>query len=129
MSARGALPASVQELVHARIDSLEMLQVLLLIHGRPEQSWNYATVRDSVSMDEASISGALVKLRQRGFLSVEISDDTLYRYSAAGELAAAVDDLRDCYRARPLDLASLIASRPQQRLRLFADAFRIRKDE
>jgi hypothetical protein len=129
MWSRGELPPSVQELVGARIDSLEMMQVLLVIREQPDRSWTLDMVRDASSMDEAAISGALVKLRQRGFLSVELAGDTRYRYAASGDLAAAVDDLRECYRTRPLDLAAFIASRPQKRLRLFADAFRLRKDD
>lgn len=129
MWSRDALPPSVQELIDSRIDSLAMMQVLLLIREQADRRWTFETVRDASSMDEASISGALVKLRQRGFLSVELADDACYRYAASGDLAAAVDELRECYRSRPLDLAARVASRPQQRLRLFADAFRLRRDE
>ena len=105
------------------------MQVLLLLRDQPERRWTSPEVTEALRLDEASVSGALVRLRQLGFLTVELEGDARYRYAAAGDLASAVDDLRECYRTRPLDLAALIAARPQQRLRLFADAFRLRKDE
>lgn len=126
---RGALPESVVRLVATRVESLEALRVLLLLRDQPDRTWTCQEVTDAVALDAASVSGALVRLRQRGLLTVELADDARYRYAATGDLGSAVDDLKECYRTRPLDLAALIASRPQQRLRLFADAFRLRKDE
>jgi hypothetical protein len=121
-------PEAVQRLVATRIDSFEMLQVLVLLCDHPEKRWTSPEVTAALQLDQASVSGALVRLRQRGFLAVEMEEDARYRYAAHGELADAVDQLLDSYRARPLDLAALIAAGPRQRLRLFADAFRLRKD-
>ena len=129
MWSHASLPESVQQLIASRIDSVEMLRVLVLLRDEPGRRWTSREVTSALELDEASVSGALVRLRQRGFLAVELQDDTRYRYAAEGDLADAVAELRKCYQARPLDLAALIAARPQQRLRLFADAFRLRKDD
>lgn len=126
---RGTLPEQVQQLVATRVDSLEMMQVLFVLHDQQNRTWSSQEITADLGLDEAAVSGALVRLRQRGLLAVEMADDAKYRYAASGDLAEAVDQLRQCYRARPLELAALIAARPQQRLRLFADAFRLRKDE
>jgi hypothetical protein len=126
---RGALPESVQRLVATHVDSLDVMQVLLLLHDHPDRTWTSQEATEVLGLDAASVSGALVRLRQRGFLTVELAGDTRYRYAPKGDLGSAVDDLKECYRARPIDLAALIAARPQQRLRLFADAFRLRKDD
>ena len=112
-----------------RVDSLEMMQVLFVLHDQQNRTWSSQEITADLGLDEAAVSGALVRLRQRGLLAVEMADDAKYRYAASGDLAEAVDQLRQCYRTRPLELAALIAARPQQRLRLFADAFRLRKDE
>jgi hypothetical protein len=129
MGQRSTLPLPVQDLVTQHVASLEAMQVLLVLHSAPTRAWTSGEVAVATSLDEVSATRQLVVLRQRGLLAVEMTDDAAYRYNAAGELASAVDGLAECFRARPLDVAALIASRPQHRLRLFADAFRLRRRE
>jgi DNA-binding MarR family transcriptional regulator len=126
MPAHRPLPESVEGLIATRIESLEAMQVLFLLRDRPDRTFTAREVAESLALDDVSVSRQLIQLRQRGLLAVEMSDDASYRYAASGELASAVDELRECYVSRPLDLAALIANRPQVRLRLFADAFRLR---
>lgn len=127
MAERSTLPQPVQDLVTRHLASIETMQVLLLLHAAPARTWTSADVAAATSLDEVSATRQLVLLRQRGLLSVEMTDDAAYRYHATGDLASAVDGLAACFRARPLEVAALIASRSQHRLRLFADAFRLRR--
>jgi hypothetical protein len=129
MTHHGSLPDAVQRLVATRIDSLEMMQVLLLLSDLPPRAWTSREAAESLGSDEVSVSGQLVRLRQRGLLAVQMSEDASYRYAASGDLALAVEQLRECARSRPLEVAALLATRPQQRLRHFADAFRMRRDK
>jgi hypothetical protein len=129
MPDQDTLPETVRRLVANRLESLEMVQVLLLLHADPDRVWTSADVEGATALDEVSASRQLILLRQGGLLTVEMASDATYRYGATGDLARAVDDLKQCYQARLVDLASLIASRPRQRLQLFADAFRLRKDD
>jgi hypothetical protein len=116
----------VQDLVARHVVSIETMQVLLTLHAAPDRAWTARDVAEATSLDDVSATRHLVLLRQHGLLSVELTDDASYRYNASGELAGAVDSLAACLRARPLEVAALISSRSHQRLRLFADAFRIR---
>ena len=127
MGQRSTLPEPVQDLVARHVASIETMQVLLTLHAAPTRAWTSRDVAAATSLDEVAATRQLVILRQRGLLAVEMTDDAAYRYNAEGDLASAVDGLAQCFRARPLDVAALIASRPQHRLRLFADAFRLRR--
>jgi hypothetical protein len=126
---RSRLPESVQRLVAQRIDSVEMLQVLLVLHDDRGRTWTAAQAAQAASLDGVAATRQLVLLRQRGFLTVEMTEDAAYRYGPQGELREAADDLVKCYRARPLEVLSLVAARPLRRLRMFADAFRMRGDD
>jgi hypothetical protein len=129
MGPRSTLPQPVQDLVTRHVASIEAMQVLLTLHAAPTRAWTSEEVSAATSLDEVSATRQLVVLRQRGLLAVEMTDDAAYRYNAEGSLASAVDGLAECFRARPLEVAALIASRPQHRLRLFSDAFRLRRRE
>jgi hypothetical protein len=124
---RSTLPRSVEELISTHLDSIEALRVLLRLHAAPGETWTARAVAEATSMDEVSATRHLVSLRQRGFLAVEMADDAAYRYAAAGTQAASVDELAACFESRPMDVAETIAQRPQRDLRLFADAFRLRR--
>jgi hypothetical protein len=126
---RSRLPESVQRLVAQRIDSVEMLQVLLALYDDSGRTWTAAQAAQAASLDSVAATRQLVLLRQRGFLTVEMADDAAYRYGPPEEVRDAVDDLVKCYRARPLEVLSLIAARPLRRLRMFADAFRLRRED
>ena len=125
----GAFPERVSALVEARLDSIEMIQVLMVLHGEPTRSWSAEEVARATGLDPVSASGHLIVLRQRGFLLVTMAGDASYTYGARGELSDTVDALMECYRTRPLELANLVAARPRNKLRLFADAFRVRRDK
>lgn len=126
---RTGLPDDARLLVERRIDSIEMLDVLLLLHGNPRRPWTAAEAARALGTSEVAASAQLVALRQGGILSVEMTDDARYTYQPRPELAVAVDALAAHFHENPLEVAELIAARPKQKLRLFADAFRLRKDE
>ena len=123
------IPDEARLLVERRIASVEMLDVLLLVHDSPGRAWTAAEAARALGTSEVSASAQLVALRQSGILSVAMADDARYTYGPRPDLAAAVDALAAHFRDHPLDVADLIRSRPRQKLRMFADAFRLRKDE
>jgi hypothetical protein len=126
---RTGIPDEARLLIERRIDSMEMLDVLLLLHDSPGREWTAAEAAAALGTGEVSASAHLVALRQSGILAVTMSDDARYSYRPRPELGAAVDALARHFREHPLEVAELIASRPKHKLRLFADAFRLRRDE
>lgn len=128
MPERSTLPGAVEDLIERYFESIDSMRVLLAIHAEPKRSWSCREVADVAGLDHGSASRQLVRLRQAGLLSVKLADDATYGYAASGDLARAVDELKACFQARPLDVVALIAARSERRLKHFADAFRFRKD-
>jgi DNA-binding MarR family transcriptional regulator len=127
---RDELPESARSFLIQRIESPDFLEVLLLLHGGGERSWAPHEVRRAMDLDDVTVNRALVSLRQSGILKVTIDDhdDVQYFYRPSPEAANTVDAVAERYREDPRGILELIATRPRQKLRLFADAFRIRGD-
>jgi hypothetical protein len=129
MPPRSAIPEDVHSLILRSLESPAFLDVLLLLHDGPGRAWQAPDVAATLHLGEVEASRALVTLRQAGILAVTIGKDVAYSYRPQPETAQTIDALADHYRQEPQAVLDLIANRPRQKLRLFADAFRLRKRE
>lgn len=128
MPAFRAIPEAVQRLILEKIESISELETLLLLHGDPTRPWTGERLSTELRIDPRWASAHLKLLRDRGLLET-IGEDGAYRFHAAtAELATAVDALAVCYAQRRVAVISLIYSRPGDRIRILADAFRLRKE-
>jgi hypothetical protein len=67
---------------------------------------------------------------RKGVLIVKRDGEPVYKYQPINaELAAAVEALASAYAERRLKVLEFLFSKPMAPLRVFSDAFRIRKDE
>lgn len=122
-----ALPDDVRRFVHEHVDTLQKLEVLLLLAGTTDRAWE----AEAISAELRS-SGLAVRTSVEGLLTSQLieADGAGYRYRPrTPDLDAQVRRLADCYRERRTSVIALIFSRPvPSAVRTFADAFRIKKD-
>jgi predicted ArsR family transcriptional regulator len=124
------LPPRVQRLITAHIDSIEKLEVLLLLRSRVEQPWSAEAVARELRISEASASRRLADLTARGLLEPDTASPPLYRFAPArSDDEAAVAELAQAYAERRVSVISFIFSRPLDTVRGFADAFRFKRDK
>ncbi|MBC7836104.1 MAG: hypothetical protein H7Y88_13545 [Phycisphaerales bacterium] len=124
------IPPAVRLLLSERIESAGQLEVLLLVHARPEEVWTAAAVGKELRTDVGWTAEQLGILTKRGLLRHEVGGGAGYRGTAASaELQEAVAVLAKTYGERRVAVISLIYSKPPDRLRTFAEAFRLRADE
>ena len=124
------LPSDVHQFLYQNIDSVEQLEVLLLLLHSPERGWGTEEVARELYSHPASIARRLALLLGRGLLRE--TDPGCYQYAPrTGELHATVLRVAEMYRERRVAVVILIASKPVENVRAFSDAFRIRrkKDE
>lgn len=86
----------------------------------------------NLRIDSGWAEGQLVELAARGLLA-QINDDSaaerMFQYQPqTPELDRAVAGLSHEYAERRVSVISLIFSKPMDKIRSFADAFRIRKE-
>jgi hypothetical protein len=124
------LPSRVQCFITTHIDSIEKLEVLLLLRSRVDREWTASAVALELRITESSAASRLLDLATRGLLSSDGATPPVYRYSPADpEDVQAVAELASVYGAKRVSVISFIFSRPLDRVRGFADAFLLKKDK
>ena len=125
--ATGEIDARVQQFVLRYIDSLEQLEVLLLLRSRADRTWRAAEVSKELRTAERSAGVRLASLAAAGLLKED--PPGAYRYAPrTGDLDVAAGELAEAYAVRRIAITNLIFSRPLDQVRTFADAFKIVED-
>ncbi|MGH7629805.1 MAG: hypothetical protein ACREOF_10575 [Gemmatimonadales bacterium] len=125
-----ALPDAVVRFLNGHIDSVEQLEVLLLLHRAAESAWTAEMVAAALYTQPASAARRLAALHADGLIEQGAGQTGAYRYvpnpSDAGEM---ISTLADTYRERRVAVVTAIASKPMENVRAFSDAFRLRRKE
>ena len=120
------LPEDVHQFLHQNIDSVEQLEVLLLLWRAPERGWTSDDVATAVYSHPSSVVRRLAMLLGQGMLRER--EPGCYQYAPrTAELHNTVTRLDHIYRERRVAVITLIASKPIDNVRAFSDAFRIRR--
>jgi predicted ArsR family transcriptional regulator len=130
------IPDNVRGLIIERISSVLQLEILLLLHGQPGRRWSAQDVAGELRIDVTWAEGQLHELCGGGLLACHAGGAgagaaaAVYQYGpAAEERRRAVDDLARVYAERRVTVVSMIFSKPTEKIRTFADAFRLRKEK
>ncbi len=125
--ADSTLPENVRRLLAEHITSVEQLEVLLLLARSVERTWTAEAVSEELRTSVTSARARLEDLERRGFL---LSTAEGCRFEpAAAHTREAVAALAEAYAERRYTVIELIFSKPIDHLRVYANAFRFRKDE
>jgi hypothetical protein len=116
----------VYRFLYHNIDSVEQLEVLLLLRRSPERGWTAEEVAQTLYSHPSSILHRLSSLAGRGLLR-ELEPATYQYAPRSAELHATVTRVAETYRERRVAVITLIASKPIENVRAFSDAFRIRR--
>jgi hypothetical protein len=125
-----AIPPRVQRFIATHIDSIEKLEVLLLLRAHPGREWTAKDVSLELRITEASAVARLKDLTARRLLMERNTSPPTYRYGpASAEDAQDIAELQATYSLRRVSVISFIFSKPLDRVRGFADAFRLKRDK
>jgi hypothetical protein len=120
------LPEDVHRFLHQNIESVEQLEVLLLLWRTPERGWTSDEVATAVYSHPSSVIRRLAMLYGQGLLRER--EPGCYQYAPRTvDLHDTVTRLDHMYRERRVAVITLIASKPMENVRAFSDAFRIRR--
>jgi hypothetical protein len=124
-----SIPENVRRFIIDHINTVEILEILLLLFGQPAQDLSAAEVSRRLYTSEESAAGRLNELYQTKLLVITPGEPPKYRFNAASPDSARVSELEKIYKERRVSVISFIYSKPSDPLRAFSDAFRLRKDE
>ena len=116
------IPHHVRRFIAAHLDSVSLLEVLLLLHAEPERRWGPEDVGRALVTKPRTAAGFLRHLRDHGLAA---EHDGTFRYARH----RSVDALAECYAARRHTVIGVIFDRPDPAASALADAFRFRRED
>jgi hypothetical protein len=124
------IPADVRQFIIDHLNSVAQLEVLLLLRSDAQRDWSGEDVARALYTAADVTAGQLADLHARGLLAAAEPPEARYRYGPrTSELGDLVARLADVYRERRVSVITLIYSKPVDKVRTFADAFKLRKDK
>ncbi|PQV63424.1 hypothetical protein B1R32_11279 [Abditibacterium utsteinense] len=124
----GEITKGIERFIYDHINSVEQLEILLLVAAPPHKAWSAIEVSQKLYRQPDSVATRLEDLRDRGLLTISGQGQPLYQYVSDGRHDALIQGLERAYQVRKDAVIQLIFTRPSDNLRVFSDAFRIRKD-
>lgn len=123
-----AIPDHVHQLISEHIRSIAQLELLVMLRRESDKQWTVEQVAKTLYTAVSMTEPLLESLRASGLLVVTRTPELQYGYAPkTAELERAVADLDRLYQERRVTIINLIYSAPTEKLRNFADAFRLRK--
>jgi hypothetical protein len=115
----------IMDFLSEYIDSVEQLQVLLLLHSSPKRIWTLPEISAELRSSINSIEKRLEDLYSRRVLTKipELKEAHTF-HPASEDIRAVVEEIAEQNRIRSYRLIEAIYSRPSKALRAFADAFK-----
>ena len=124
-----SLPAPVKQLLARHIQSVEQLEVLLLLRSQPQRAWTAAEVFEVIRSSQSSIATRLQTFTSQGFFVEENTSPPTYRFAPKDQnLQAAVDQTASAYQIWRVRVIEAIFAPEADPVQSFADAFKLRKD-
>jgi hypothetical protein len=125
-----AISQDVKDFIATHIDSVEQLEVLLLLQNDATQEWSAESLAKELRIDAAWAGARLIDLFGRGLLSVRESPDFLYHFNPKfSQSTRIVSQLAETYAQRRVSVINLIYSKPLDNILVFAEAFRLKKEK
>jgi hypothetical protein len=124
----GGVPEEVAQLIASHIDSVEKLEILLLLRGERDRTWTSDDVSRELRRNPSTVSRALGQLAGRDLLAGSTGDG--YRFAPTDpKLEQQITRLAETYATRRVSVIQLIVANPMDSVTTFADAFRFRKKD
>lgn len=121
---KARISEKTRNFIFQHVDSVELIEILLLFHGAPDQVWTPDGLAKELRSSASSIKKRLVVLRNLGLIG-EAGAPNQFCYQTDNEnLKKIVEELSLAYRVHRHRVLEIIFS-PSKKARDFADAFRV----
>jgi hypothetical protein len=121
------LPAGVDRFLRGTVRSVWELELLLLLRLQRARLWTADELVHDLRASVLIVGDSLDALQKAGLVSRNANDQYQY-WPIAPELDHLVDDVAMAYASSPVAVTEAILSAPNSSVRIFADAFKIKKD-
>ena len=124
------LPHRVVAFVRDHVETLEQLEVLILLSKSPERWWDAAAAGEALGLSETITGDALERFASHNLLAISITTDVRYQLQPGTPmLRDASAEFAEACRTRRGAIFRLVTDAQQRAMREFADAFRLRRHD
>lgn len=125
---RDDLPEDVRYFLQTSIDSIEQLQVLLLLQAQPDRIWTTSEITFELRSVDSSIQNRLDKLYKRNILARH--GDSEHKFlPTSTEMLNIIEKVVSENQLRPYQIIDAIYSSAEKSIQDFANAFKMRGDK
>jgi hypothetical protein len=122
------LSDAVKRFLTDGVGSVERLNLLLFLRRHATRWWAARTLAAELEMPADTVQSHLEHLSTRNLLDVRIAESVIYCYKPGREdLSQLVEELAQAHYLHRDAVVAVLACRPAESARLFADAFQLRK--
>jgi hypothetical protein len=122
-------PADIKQFIADHIDSVAELELLLLLRRDPAQAWTPSAAGQRLYASADVVALQMADLQAKQLLTSGPDEQTFVYRPQIAEMVPYVDQLAELYRERRVAVITAIYSKPSDKIRRFADSFRLRKDK
>lgn len=124
-------PEDVTRFLYNNVESIDELEILRVLGEDREREWDFVALAGAVQSDPQAVRAHLAAMHARGLLEMTGRGGGLTcRYGAGNpELEDMILRLLQLYKERPVTMIRMVYEQARDRLRAFADSFRIRKED
>jgi hypothetical protein len=123
-------PEELKVFIQESIPNVDGVELLLLMSSQPDRQWRVAEIIDEMRptlLAETAARKQLALFETRGLVAHREADS--YQYMpATPQLDSVVRALTKVFNERPVTLVRMIYSLKDDKIRSFADAFKLKKD-
>jgi hypothetical protein len=117
------IPKTIRDFVFEYIDSVEQLEILLLLESDPNKSWSLEELSGLIRSNVNSVEKRTSLLLSQGLI-IKNEDSQLSFFLDNAELKQTVHSLADIYKVHRYRILEMIFS-PMKKSRDLAEAFRL----
>lgn len=101
--------------------------MLFLLHARKERAWTTEEINAELRSSMLAVQGRLDSLEKSGL--VRRMENGTFCFDERSPDAPLVAELASEFHRRPFTIMNMILQNPTDKIRTFADAFRLKKDK
>jgi hypothetical protein len=130
MSDTVEVPARVVAFVRQHVETLEQLEVLMLLIKSPERWWDAAAVAEALGISRQSTRDALERLASGNLLAVSITTEVRYQFQpGTAALREVSEEFAEACRTNRIAVFRIVTDTQRRVMQDFADAFRLRRHD
>ena len=121
------MPPDLIDFIHSSIKSVWAAELLLFLRRRREHRWTLDQLIRELRSSRSVVIDVLTTFGQAGLVREE--EGAAFRFApASDDLERLTMEFEAAYSERPSSVVKAIMSAPSDKLKIFADAFRIKRD-